>query len=91
MNNTVNISNLSKETLLKKLWFGSKNAAVFSNTISLPFDSVKASTAVQKRIDYFCGRVIKMDISQDSCDSFLYNRDNGDGAVEKIVASMRSN
>lgn len=39
-------------------------------------------------IDYFSGRVFKADISGKIFDAGLYNRDNGNGAAERIVKDI---
>lgn len=41
-------------------------------------------------VDYLGGREIKVDLSRDMADGFLYNRAYGAGAFEKIVAQMRA-
>jgi len=40
-------------------------------------------------IDRFNGRVFKADISGKTFDTGLYNRDNGNGAAERIVKFIR--
>jgi hypothetical protein len=40
-------------------------------------------------IDRFNGRVFKSDISGKTFDTGLYNRDNGNGAAERIVKFIR--
>lgn len=39
--------------------------------------------------DYLHGRVMKVDLSGDELDSTLYDRDNGKGAAEAVVAVIR--
>lgn len=39
--------------------------------------------------DYVKGRPLKINLSGDEMDTWLYNRDQGDGAAEKIVAKLR--
>jgi|ERR1019366_93945 hypothetical protein len=41
------------------------------------------------RFDYVHGRPIKSDIGGDELDPRLYDRDQGQGAAEKVVASLR--
>lgn len=41
------------------------------------------------RVDYYQGRVMKVDISGDSLDPRLYDRDNGDGAAARLIESIR--
>jgi hypothetical protein len=40
--------------------------------------------------DYVWGRPLKIDISGDELRTALYNRDNGQGAAERIVEKLRS-
>lgn len=39
--------------------------------------------------DYFKGRVMKVDISGDELYTGLYDRDNGEGAAERALSSLR--
>jgi len=39
--------------------------------------------------DYVQGRVMKVDLSKDEFDSSLYDRDNGLGAAEMVIARLR--
>lgn len=43
----------------------------------------------QQYFDYLKGRVMKVDLSGDEFDSWLYNRDNGQGAAERVVDGLR--
>lgn len=40
--------------------------------------------------DYYKGRVMKVDLSEDTFDPYLYNRDNGEGLAEKLIEELRS-
>jgi len=40
--------------------------------------------------DYLDGRVMKVDLTNDAFESRLYNRDNGEGAAERVIAELRS-
>ena len=40
--------------------------------------------------DYLQGRVMKVDLSGDTFNPRLYDRDNGDGAAERAVNSIRT-
>lgn len=91
---SVDISGLNKVELLERLWNCSRPAAFFAMTglRSPDFGSEgpSPSVAVRKFIDYYCGRVIKTDLSKDFVDPFLYDRDNGTGAFAGVVAKMRT-
>jgi len=51
-------------------------------------DEVKTSQ-VSNYVDYVNGRVMKIDLSGDVIDPWGYDRDNGEGAVKKIVDAVR--
>jgi hypothetical protein len=38
--------------------------------------------------DYLKGRVMKVDLSEDSFDPWLYDRDNGQGAAERALKNI---
>lgn len=40
--------------------------------------------------DYLFGRVMKIDVLPDELDPWLYDRDNGEGAVASVVAGLRA-
>ena len=42
----------------------------------------------QTRFDYIYGRVMKIDISGNTLDPWLYDRDNGYGAAEEVVEGL---
>lgn len=88
----INIKDLDKVELLRNLWESQITASIFTfNAVSAPkFDKEQAKEAVKDHIDYFCGRAIKTDISQDEIDTYLYDRDAGVGKFESIVNNMRT-
>ena len=92
MANKINISGIDRVELLKALWHNSPPAAFFGfNGMPPPeWNQTEAQKAVKNYVDYYCGRIIKCDLSGDVADTSLYNRDNGDGAFERIVAEMRN-
>ena len=56
---------------------------------SSSFNHEAAKVAVTKYIDYFGGKAIKMDLSGDEVDPRLYDRDAGEGAFARVVATLR--
>jgi len=42
-----------------------------------------------KKFDYVKGRVMKVDLSGDSFDPWLYDRDNGENAARDCIAALR--
>jgi hypothetical protein len=89
----IDIKGINKNDLLKELWNNS-NIAGFYNQHSIPFpeyDVIKAEEAVKNYINYFQGRVIKSDISQDIANTWGYDRDMGEGSFKKCVDKLRNN
>jgi hypothetical protein len=39
--------------------------------------------------DYVKGRVLKVDLGGDTFDPCLYDRDNGEGAAERVIETLR--
>ena len=85
---TIDITGIDKVALLKELHKMQKIAGFFFAVTGPPFDNELAASAVTGYIDYFCGRAIKADISQNSVDTRLYDRDAGKGAFARAVAKL---
>jgi len=91
---TVDISGLDKFDVLKALWENSKTASFFSMIPKMapPLNEAEAReqlSSTRPYVDYLCGRVIKTDFSKDELDPWGYDRDNGQGAMQKVVNSLR--
>ena len=93
----VNIKGLSKAKVLAEL---------YNNSIPLGFgwfqyDSAKMTEEEAAKLleenpygyfDYLKGRVMKVDLtSDDEFDPRLYDRDNGEGAAQAVINSIRNN
>lgn len=88
----VDIRGMSKIDVLRALWANSK-----AQGGSEPHQRVPSDEELKKAIgdpgsdlyfDYFFGRVIKVDLSGDEFDPWLYDRDLGPGAAARAVASL---
>jgi hypothetical protein len=95
MSQEIDITGLDKKKLLKKLWKNSKPAAFFAmsgmSSLSISdseIDKVFANESCYA--DYLCGRIIKTSFKTDKLNPWGYDRDNGTGAMQKVVDSMRS-
>jgi hypothetical protein len=89
----IDISGLDRVQLLRHLWEKSKVAGFFGmyGGPTPSFGSERRpEDAVSGYIDYFCGRVIKTDLRDDEINPYLYDRDNGKGAFQRVVDTMRS-
>ncbi len=91
MEGVVDISGVPKVALLYRLWSGQVPASFFGdNMLSSPgFHDDLAKEAVKRYIDYFQGRAIKLDLSKDTIDPWLYDRDAGSGAFARAVSDLR--
>jgi hypothetical protein len=86
----IDITDIDKVKLLEALWHKQKPAAFFTFNLVPPpsFDEKGAKQAVTKYIDYFCGRCIKTNLSGDTVDPFLFDRDAGEGAFQSMVDQL---
>lgn len=89
----VDISGLDKAEVLK---------ALYDNTIPLgmgilhwipgPMDIEEARAIIASGgtgFDYLHGRVMKVHIGGDEFDPWGYDRDNGDGAAQRVIDTLR--
>lgn len=92
---TVNIRGLDVADVLVALWEHSQEQGFsFLGTYSKNFTREQAQEELERNhgyCDYVNGRVIKCDLFPGATefDSRLYDRDNGDGAAERAVDSIR--
>lgn len=84
----VNISGLDKVSLLRALWRRQIQQG-FNHHANLEFNEAMAIIAVRGYIAYFCGKGIKTDLSKDTADPYLYDRDAGEYAFECVVEGER--
>ena len=94
MATSVDISMFNTDALKLTLFYALINKSmVASNYMYLDTDLSAHDATLRsiKRgyIDYFNGRVFKSNISGDIFETGLYNRDNGNGAAERIVQNLR--
>lgn len=89
----VDVSGIDKVLLLRGLWANSPVAAWCRlYGVYEEFDEKAAKNDFVKFggcFDYFCGRVIKCNLKEDSVDPWGYDRDNGEGAFQKVVTEIR--
>ncbi len=92
----VDIRGIDKVVLLYALWSNMEPSKHFgpggTGFCMVPppsFNRSKAADAVKTYIDYYDGRCIKTDLSGDSVNPYLYDRDAGQGAFARIVAGFR--
>ncbi len=85
----IDISGLPKKSVILKLW---EKSAQGMPPLSerQPTNLDLALAAEQEKLDYFCGRPMKVDLGSDKFDSTLYDRDHGDGAAQAAIDDLRA-
>lgn len=89
----ININGLNKAEVLAKLYNNSRVQGLgFLQAKNEEMSIEEATSILQKQtdFDYLFGKVMKINLSSDeSFNERLYDRDNGTGAAERVIASMR--
>jgi len=89
----IDIKDLNKAEVLAGLYNASRPQGMgFITYDPIPMQVEEAESLLKKSMyfDYLKGRVMKLDLSGDSLDPWLYDRDNGKGMVERIIKLIRS-
>lgn len=88
----MDISNLNKSEILAALFNNSKSLGMgflhYKPDHVMTTEEAEGLLAQSEYFDYLEGRVMKIKLEGDAFDTFLYNRDNGDGAAERIIAAL---
>lgn len=89
----INIDRLPKYKVLQALFNNSKPLGMgFYQSWGEPMSDDEAKTLLQEDtdFDYVRGRVMKVDLENDiEFDERLYDRNNGEGAAEAVIAELR--
>lgn len=89
----IDISDLNKADVLQALYMNAKTQGM-GRLHYIPGDRLSQSELAkylsQGYIDYLKGRVMKIDLSGNTIDTRLYDRDNGPDAAERAIAQLRS-
>ena len=90
----IDIKGLDKADVLAVLYNASKPLGMgfmqYDPQLMTREEAQELIGAGQTYFDYLNGRVMKIDISGDELDPWGYDRDNGQGAVEKAVSALYS-
>lgn len=95
MSDSIDIKGLDKAEVLAALFNASKQQGMgfLDARGALPMTVNVARGVIQESrelyFDYLFGRVMKVDLSTDELDPGLYDRDNGQGAAERALRSLR--
>ncbi len=89
---TIDISKLNKASVLAALYNNSKQQGMgFMHTrgrTSMSVEEAAKELEETKYFDYLHGRVMKADLSGDKLNPWLYDRDNGEGAAQRAIATI---
>lgn len=97
----VDITGLDKSKVLVALWQASRMQGMSFLGYTGDLDIQKAKKCIEEArhvgmsgkeeiyFDYLNGKVMKIDIAPDIIDTSLYDRDNGEGAGEKAIETLR--
>lgn len=92
MSDTINLKGLKKAEVLAALYNASHPQGMgllhFEPT---PMTAEEAESLLKEQtyFDYLKGRVMKVDLSGNTLDPWLYDRDNGQGAAQRVIDSLR--
>jgi hypothetical protein len=88
----IDLTGLDKAEVLAALYNGSQPLGMGFlqyRTDAMTAEQARALLEKTKYFDYLYGRVMKVDLSGDTLDPWGYDRDNGQGAAEQVINSIR--
>ena len=89
----INIEGLNKAEILAELYNNSKPLGLgilHYKKEDMTIEEAERLLKSTKFFDYLQGRVMKIRLDSNThFDGFLYNRDNGEGAAERVVENIR--
>lgn len=94
MSDTIDLKGLNKAEVLAALYNASKPQSMgFMQYTPEPMTTEQAAELLERQtyFDYLNGRVMKVDLAGDVLDPWGYDRDNGNGATARALASMHAN
>lgn len=93
MSDSVSITGLSKALVLAALYNRARPQGMgFLHYIPEPMTEEIAQKILDRgvtRFDYLVGRVMKVDISGDEFNAWAFDRDNGEGAAQQTITTLR--
>lgn len=94
MESTVSLQGLNKAMVLAALYNASRPLGMgFLHYDPAPMTAKEAQELLDvghTYFDYLKGRVMKVDLSGDNLDTFLYDRNNGAGAAAQAIAALET-
>jgi hypothetical protein len=92
---TISISGLSKAKVLAALFNASRQQGLgfLDSRGASSMSEAEAAKVIDEQglyFDYLRGRVMKVDLEGDELRPWAYDRDNGSGAAERAIATLRA-
>lgn len=87
----MNIKGLNKGKVLAALYNNAKvqGMGIFqAERGNMTTEEAEELLKSQTYFDYLKGRVMKVDLSENELETWLYNRDNGEGAAERVISRL---
>jgi hypothetical protein len=88
----MDITGIDKAKILAALYNGSRQQGMgFMNqrgASGMTEEEAREELKLKDHFDYLHGRVMKISLKGDELRTDLYNRDNGDGAAERIIEGL---
>jgi hypothetical protein len=88
----INIKGLSKGAVLAALYNASRPIGLgilYTNDVMTEKEGSNVYAEFGPSFDYIKGRVMKVNLGNDEFDPWLYDRDNGKGAADKVISALR--
>lgn len=89
----IDISGLDKAKVLLALYEKSQvqGMGLLTETVGglAVLKDAQAQLSLSTYVDYFKGRVIKVELSKDSFRPWLFDRDNGQGAAQRAIDTLK--
>lgn len=87
----INIKGLDKGAVVAALYNNSKPLGLgILHYDPKPMSPEEGEMFANNYIDYLKGRVMKVDVTGDTLDTWGYDRDNGEGAAARAIDSIRA-
>lgn len=88
----MNIKGIDKAEILKALYNASKPVGLGKlhyDKKDMTHDEAVSLLKMTFKFDYLKGRVMKIDLTNDELETYLYNRDNGWNRAEEIIKCLK--
>lgn len=89
----IDITGLDKADVLAALYNAARTQGIgllHYRPGDMTSEEARQRLEISTSVDYLRGRVLKVNLSGDSLCPFAYDRDNGQGAAERVIDALRA-